>query len=576
MTSSRDGRLWLGTQSGLYFVTNSRNLQRVEHSSLLNVQAVLEARSGGLWIGTGDGALFRYGSEGVRKVDISPDMPPRSIVSLHESSDGSLWLGTDSGLRRYAAGWLVTFGPDSGVPQRTIHGLLEDEFGRLWINHDGGVSRTALLDLEAWLRDKSHAPVVSHFGSADGILNLEGVVGSPSCAKTADGRLWFAKKGGLIVVDPAECPADGPVPQVWIEGLEANGTIPISRDASVLPPGSGRQIEILFTATSLHSPERVEVFYQLEGHDASWRSAGLARRASYSNLRPGTYRFRVKARNHEGRWSEREALLGIIIQPFLWQTWGFRIDCGLALIVGVGGVFQWRLQRQRRQLLQQQDGAIQDQRNQIARDLHDHVGARLAEASFATKQSENPVSDSRSALSELKDLVWSVHPENDTLSSLGEFITDFSSRFLTAAGLKFDLDVPLDLPPIAISGCQRNEVAAMFKEALRNIVQHARATRVNIQMRVEGNLLIVRVGDDGCGFAPALGVRPSGGSVCVNAELQATVSPSGNGLCNFHARCADLGGSCRIESATGLGTRVEFTIPLDRKSPTKPKRWFRW
>lgn len=99
------------------------------------------------------------------------------------------------------------------------------------------------------------------------------------------------------------------------------------------------------------------------------------------------------------------------------------------------------------------------------------------------------------ALSALKDLVWSIHPENDTLASLGEFIADCSSRFLTAAGLKFDLDVPLDLPARTLSGELRGEVAALFKEALRNVVQHANARNVQVCPRIDENELTLIVRD---------------------------------------------------------------------------------
>jgi ligand-binding sensor domain-containing protein len=185
-------------------------------------------------------------------------------------------MGTSAGLRVLRAGEVISFGPDANLPQSAIHGILEDDSQRLWISmsRGDGVWRVSRGDLEAWLADRSSLPAIAEFGSADGILGNEGN-GPQSCAKGLDGRLWFAKGEGLVVVDPAECPT-APAPRVFIEAVVADGEqyaaansaqpIDLADWRVKLARGRGRHLEFLFAATTLHSPERVRVRFKLDGH----------------------------------------------------------------------------------------------------------------------------------------------------------------------------------------------------------------------------------------------------------------------------------------------------------------------
>ena len=147
-------------------------------------------------------------------------------------------------------------------------------------------------------------------------------------------------------------------------------------------------------------------------------------------------------------------------------------------------------------------------------------------------------------LRELRELIWSVHPENDNLPSLADFIASFSARFVSTAGLELELDFPASLPEMPLPGQYRQEVAALVKESLRNIVQHAQARRVTIRLRVEQGGLHLSVRDDGKGFSPGHG--------------------PGHGLSNLQARSHALNGTCRVISSPGRGAEMQFSLPLPR------------
>src|SRR5262249_54554922 len=144
------------------------------------------------------------------------------------------------------------------------------------------------------------------------------------------------------------------------------------------------------------------------------------------------------------------------------------------------------------------------------------------------------------------------------LASLADFIANFASRYLGLAGVALELDLPDRIPPAPIASQFRHELAAAFKEALRNVVQHARAKLVTVRLRCEGGQLMLSVCDDGVGF-DAAAVESK-----VDADHAVRAPGAGNGLRNFQIRCASLGGACRIQSGPEQGTVVEFVVPLAR------------
>ncbi len=566
----RGGDLWISSESGLHRMAAPDAVRAVPGFDRDDGICLLEDPEGTLWIGTRSGDLIELGPAGLRIH--SPDaVAPRSrIGSLCRTPDGKLWLGTGRGVLRFAEGIFSQLGPDSGVPQSDVYGLAADDFGRLWFSHATGVSRVAAREIDRWLSDSNCVPSVAHLGSSQGVAPGTGRSRSQPCVRTPDGRLWFVRRGGVGMVDPSEIALEGPAPQVWLEAFLVGGEeVPLTQtqtQAARLPPGGGRHLEFRFTTTSLHSPAKVLLRYRLEGHEATWNTSGSERRASYTRLPPGNYTFRVQARNHEGRWSERDALLTFRIAPHLWQTpYFYPAGAGAAAVLVVGWA-GWRLKRQRRRLDDQRRQALEHERLRIARDLHDHLGAFLAETALTDGMPPSARHGLHQSLDELGDLIWLVSPHHDTLGGWGGFVSQYSSRVASAAGLALDLEVDLPNPSGRLDGTIRHEWVAMLKEILRNVLQHSGATRVSVHTTADPHNLTLSVRDDGRGFEPT---RAEG------AEGTGSVPGfRGNGLANLRDRSERLGGSCRIESAPGRGTLVEITAPWVIVESSSPRRWF--
>lgn len=557
----RNGTVLLGTTNGLYRVGENVLPEKIEELGFLDVLALQEDRESRLWVGTKGKGLFRLGVEGIRAFTRQDGLSHDDVRSLYLDGDDQLWIGSASGLCLYRNGRCFAFEPASNVPQGPIHGILEDEFERLWLAHGAGISRVARSELEQWLENRAAPPAVAHFDTQDGLVSLGISDGArPVAAKGQDGRLWFATRIGLSVVNPADCATHIPAPRVFIESVvTGNKTLRLDEVAR-LPPGSGRHLDIHFTTTSLRAPKKVRLRYRLEDFDRGWRESSASRSAVYANLGPGKYQFRVQACNFEGRWSEQDAGFDFSILPFFWQTGTFYGSAGGAVVAAVAGLILWRTRRERRRSRVERVHALESERRRIARDMHDHLGAQLASVALASGEHEAAHQRARETLRELNDLIWSVNPSNDTLPSLADFISNFASRYLGTAGLKLDLDFSETIPAVPIASHLRQQVAAMFKEALRNITQHAQARHVTIRLRVDGSQLVLTVCDDGRGFDLSATETAANRS-----DSEGTHGPMAEhiGLSNFQLRSESLGGRCRIKSAPGEGTEVEIVVPLN-------------
>jgi len=151
----------------------------------------------------------------------------------------------------------------------------------------------------------------------------------------------------------------------------------------------------------------------------------------------------------------------------------------------------------------------------------------------------------------MDEIVWAVDPQHDTFSGLMDYISAYAEDFLRMAGIRCRMDVPLALPEIRVDAELRYNLFLALKEALNNIVKHAKATEVWLRLRIEPGAFTLIVEDDGQGMPAA------GGNGAADGADRIT---SGSGLANLRKRLAAVGGRCEIHSAVGQGTRVEMTV----------------
>jgi signal transduction histidine kinase len=284
--------------------------------------------------------------------------------------------------------------------------------------------------------------------------------------------------------------------------------------------------------------------------------------AHYDSLPAGKYVLRVEYFDFLGRPSGIKALLNVIVPPPLWLQPAFWLVVGIALIVLITSVLRyWTSRRIRRELdnLKWQR-ALEQERLRIARDIHDHLGARLTEVSLASAlaKSKHDLAPTvaedfdqistmcRDLVTALYATVWTVNPKNDNLHALGEFLCQIGSRLCDQAQMACRLEVPGLPQDIEISSGDRHNIAMSVTEAVNNTVKHAKASELCLKVGFESGVLVILVEDDGCGF---------------DQERAST----GNGLNNMRDRLASIGGNCSIESKAGRKTTIRMQVPIRNK-----------
>lgn len=290
-------------------------------------------------------------------------------------------------------------------------------------------------------------------------------------------------------------------------------------------------------------------------------SLGLAGAVTmqYVDLPAGYYRFRLNELSVMGVPSELETSLAFEVPLAFWRTpwfWVSMATIALAATVGAWRYTVWR--RLQSQLLRlEQQRAVDRERLRIAQDIHDDLGARVTQISLlsAVAQRKPALPDdaradfgtisqtTRELVSALYETVWAVNPENDNLDALASYLCQLANQLCSQAQLRCRLEVP-DLPLQATLSSQvRHNLIMAVKEALHNVIKHARASEVRIRITFGASVVTICIHDDGCGFDP-------------------TTCPLGNGLSNLRRRMGSIGGSFTLESRRGSGTEVCLRLPV--------------
>lgn len=565
-------RIWFGKPGGVSCLMDGALRNFPLTNGLNNIRALAEDAAGNIWIGTGDGNLFRYTNGVFNRYAVSEGQISRAIWSLLPQNDGTLWIGTfRGGLLRFDGRKFTRYTTQEGLPSDIIPQILDDRRGNFWIGSQKGIfsiSKNAFKDLDAG--KIKQLPCVS-YGLSDGLPTLE-CSGNyqPACWRDHDGRLWFATAKGPVSVSPKELSINHIAPPVLIEEIAVNGKPQsFSSGASLfeIPPGE-RQLDIRYTALSFMAPDKVAFRYKLEGFDEDWVEAGNKRTVRYGTLAPDKYRFRVMACNNDGVWNEAGAALTIVIDPHYWQTWWFQTLVIVVLVCSIFATVRFvvtrKLQRKLERLQQQQ--ALQRERERIAKDIHDDLGAGLTsillQSALAQKNrpgEKNHLERISATATELvgamDEIVWAIDPENDTLDAVVTYTGKYVQEFVTQAGVRCRLDLPTQLPAFALSSQDRHNLYLAIKEVLNNAVKHAGASEISLSFKLQSERFSFIIKDNGRGFVP--------GALPPSPPADGRIS-SGHGLRNISERLERIGGAAVFRSEVGKGTEVELTVPLQR------------
>jgi signal transduction histidine kinase len=603
----RLGAWWLGTARGLYRFPRTNRLADLArtppdaHYARLpglpsnDLFPLFEDTRGDIWLiaqlpdhsklvrWCRDTDRFQtYGApEGLAAITSRPAVSRPAIV---EGPAGELFFGfREAGLFRYWDGRFEAI-RDRGESFEVI-GLHFDRAGRLWIVEVGGsVSRIDNLSTRRLTRDANVERSLMganvrgmvedghghfYFATTTGVIEVDPATGHSWRYTTAEGlaqnevwsalasrrrEVWFGTIAGVSRLDATRLRPRISAPPALIRSVRVNATARLVSELGerevptlTLAPGE-RHVAIEFFALTFAAGERLRYQHRLEGAGTDWSPPTALRSVDYASLSPGAYRFLVRAVTLSGATSATPASVVFRILPPVWQRWWFVAAASAIVVALMALLYRYRVT----QLV-----AIERVRTRIAADLHDDIGASLSQVAILSELARGEAdprqeiantldriaTTSRELVESIGDIVWGINPKRDRVGDLLQRMRHFASDTFTGRNIDFSFHAPDKGRDLALAADVRRDVLLVFKEAVNNIARHAGCRRAEIDVRIDGEGLVLQVADDGQGLSPSNG------------------RDDGHGLLSMQERATRMNGSLNVETSPGRGTRIVLRVP---------------
>jgi len=508
------------------------------------------AQEGVLWAGFTDGALRTIRDGGPPADPLAGRWRPGSIFAIEGDRSGAVWVAAAGGLGRYRNGQWTVWGTAEGIPTGGFYSLCFSDSG-LW-----GIGRTRLIfipkrSLDASADGSPQPLLVAGFGADEGIelLDTRGV-SKPRMAVMPDGRLIVASLlSGLTILDTTRVHLKPGGIQSLIDRFLVDGQpIPLSPEPRI----RGRQFAFSFTAPNISTGAESRIYYHLDGVDTDWIEAREDHRAVYGLLRPGEYRFRVRAAG-----STSSASLMFRIPPRFYETIYFPF-----LILGSLGLAGWGIYLLRVRQIRRGMQLVFQERLRVTREMHDTLlqgftgvlfqldtAARnfdrapddcRARLTSAVEQAERSMKEARHAISLLRLPALENQMFSSALAEMGMQVSrGLSPHFSThvdgeANGLPYTIQASLYV---------------IARELISNAATHANASRIELRLECAEKSFEMVVENNGQGFEAA----------------QVRHETAHIGLAAVRERASLMGAQVAIDSQPGRGTRCTVSGRVTKK-----------
>jgi ligand-binding sensor domain-containing protein/signal transduction histidine kinase len=498
ITEDQKGSLWVGLASPRILRICGSRVETIAGSELRGfTNALLVDHAGRLWVGTSQNGLLRLDDVGTVKPRFVRPAMRRNLSSDH------------------------------------IFSLAEDKWGRIYIACGRGVER---------LNPETGA--LEHFSTENGLPGGE----TERLHRDSAGNIWFASNSGVARYQPEIESHDTPNPPL-LRSIRINGQ---DQPVSILGETSVSDLELTPRQTNIEIEYRSLNFdltthpryrYRLGDASTAWSTPIELERVSYANLAPGFYRFEVRSTNEGGVESAPARFSFRLLAP-VWQRPWFISIVALLLAVAAHRLYRYRLH----QLL-----AVERVRHRLASDLHDDLGAGLAEIAITSEVAKRRPWE-RDALDQiaqrarglravLSDIVWTVDPQGDHLAELLRKMRQTAFDLLEQDDRRVAFHAPEDkiAQKIELAPETRQHLLLFFKEAIANAARHSHATDVAIDLSIVGKALLLEIRDNGCGFDP-------------------NPSPGGHGMKALQYRAKQLNAPFQLETSPGHGVTIRLQV----------------
>lgn len=339
-----DGKIWVGTQTGIYSYQHNKLTYEENICSQLPdrmVRGILRDKNGKLWIGTKGIVIVDANEKKVRSFTADKGFPANSINYLMEDSRKRIWAGTSNGVIAFhdasQSEDYAFYTTKEGLGNTNVRAIQEDQDGHIWISTNGGISR--------WDEKEK---IFYNYNHYDGIPMGDFMDGS-TCI-SPDGTIYFGSQSGACYFNPREVASIRETSPVAITQFSIYNKQTESKDTELLLPTTGRKVQLLYNQNTFkisfnvldytQNPQ-VEFAYMLEGLENAWYSTQGDNQVTFRNIRPGSYTFKVKTRLRNQEWDKHIATLDVYIAPPLWLTWYAKLFYVLIFILTLYGILRF-------------------------------------------------------------------------------------------------------------------------------------------------------------------------------------------------------------------------------------------
>ncbi len=343
LDQDNNGDIWTGMDNeGINVIHQSQIIKRYKYnpddtvSCLTNndIRTIYKDREGNIWIGTFAGLnLYNPESDNFTHFKTyNSGLTSNIVISIFEDSKKNIWVGTlDGGLNLYnrQTKTFSAYKLPGGLNYSIINSIIEDAEGFIWISSNQG-----LISFKPDTRELRRFTVLNNLQGYEFFMG--------SVFRTDNDQLLFGGHNGFNIIDPQHLAINENNHPVVFTDFQLFNKKVIVGENSVLKKSiaettvikldySQSVFTIGFSTLNYTLPSANSYAYKLEGFEKEWNYVGSQRKATYTNLYPGTYIFKVKAANCDGVWNTAPSTIKIIIVPPYWMTWWFRL-------VVIGGI----------------------------------------------------------------------------------------------------------------------------------------------------------------------------------------------------------------------------------------------
>jgi signal transduction histidine kinase/ligand-binding sensor domain-containing protein len=554
MVELPSGQILIGTPHGMHFFDpDKQTYERITLFEDKNVFATFQDRNQTLWLAPYFEGLYGYKYENNKWIQTYSGLKAFNINIIREDENRkTLWIGTEKGLIELnpATGQFHAYNTEDGLANSYIYSIAIDKNQNVWVSTNRGIS---MFDTKT--------EQFRNFDLSDGLQGYE--FNGNANLVSSSGEIFFGGVKGLNSFYGQNIGQISYKPRVHLYNFKVNENgfeTPkhINETDDINLGYNQNTFSLEFAALDYYSNDQNQYQYMLEGQDKKWVLSGKRNYVRYANLEARQYVFKVKAANRDGIWGDEERKLIIIIEPPFWKKWWFYV----LTISMLGYLAYWIATRRIQELKEKQQerlkialDAQEQERKQIAQDLHDEVGARLATVKLYASSMTKFLGDEPEGL-EMK--AKTIDAINDSIIDIRRLLSELSPRVVEqygyAAGIEElahkirqtgQIKVEVDMSQLPERLPKHIEIALyrITQELFNNTVKHAEAKNITIRTQLDNGIIHLDYFDDGKGF-------------------EYKTSKQGLGTGNIESRVTLLKGQIIWKPKIGEGNAVFIQIPI--------------